>query len=387
MLKQSKNNNRNKIAVVRGMDVRQSQAEFASFFKKIEPVFIGNLDHEIKQYLSEKRTQWVDLPLKPSFIIDYAKLLKGKVTHQSLFDFEDKALRNAVNQATFIEIYEPYFPYSNQLANLAKERGIPLITEIWTSFPNHPANFIPPYSFYVKNVIKKTDLFILRSKKAFSYLEPFKIPPDKKVLIYPGVDLEKFKPVKKRSGKVAILFVGVLSKHKGLDDILSIFPRLAQKYKGEVELVVCGVGPLKKEILKLKKILPIKYLGQVPHSQLQNVFREADIFCGPSKEYSSFGIKRWEEFVGQTFIEAMASGLPIVSTQCGGIPEIIGGDNILIKEGDREKLFSGIDNFIKDKSLRKKIGVLNRKRAERLFDLKKQVELTEKIIINKFYRD
>lgn len=378
---------KNRIGIIRGLDTRFTNAEFAARFKKFEPIFIGNLNREIEGYLKREKVKYINLPLKNRFFFDPVKLLLGKSTHQSWLTFEARAFENALRMVDIVEIYEPYFFDSAQVASLAHKINIPVVTEIWTSFSNHPANFIPPYSFNVKNVIKKTDLFILRCKKALSYLEPFNIPNSKKVVIYHGVDLKKFYPVKtrKKDEKTRILFVGQLVKHKGLDDILAIFEILSGKYKKKLELLICGQGFLKNQVLKMSKYLPIKFFGQVSHQDIPAIYRQADIFCGPSKEYFSFGIKRGEEFVGYTFMEAMASGLPIVTSDSGGIPEIVGEDNLIIHAGDRDGLNEALEKLIENEVKRTEIGNKNRKRAERLFDLKKQVNLTEETIFNKFF--
>ncbi len=380
-------NKRLKMAVVRGIDVRIPQAEFASCFKSIDTAFVADdisFSKELKDMLNNK-IPYIAVPQAYAYLFDPVKLVLGKQTHQSWVSFEQQALDNALRDFDLLEIYEPYFFYSAQVAKLAKKKRIPLITEIWTSFPNHPANFVPPYSLNTKEVIAQTDLFILRSKKALSYLEPFNIPERRKVVIYSGVNLKRFFPRKvKKDEKIRILFVGVLAIHKGLDDLLAVFPRLVEKYKDNIELIICGQGALKEEVIKMSKEYPISYYGYVSNFILPDVYRNSDIFCGPSKEFSSFGIKRWEEFVGYTFMEALASGLPIVSTYCGGISEVVGESNYLVKQGDRKALLDKLQFYIEDREECLLAGKRNRERAERLFDIEKQTLLTEELILRYF---
>lgn len=380
MLKQSKN----KIAIVRGLDVRLTQAEFAAQFKSFKPRFIGDLTEEIKRYLKKEKVDCVDLPVKKRYLIDPVKAFFGRRSHQSWLEFDPSALEKALEGIDIVEIYEPYFFYSAQTARFAKKKNIPLVTEIWTSFPAHPARFVPPYSFNVREVMDNTDLFILRSKKALSYLNPFNIPSDKQKVIYHGVNLKRFFPAAKQHGKkIKALFVGVLCESKGLGDLLGVFPQLLNEHQ-HLELMICGSGPMEDEVKKLSRKLPIKYFGQVSHADIPGLYRQADLFVGPSKEYSTLGIKRWEEFVGYTFMEALASGLPIVATRCGGIPEIVGDDNFLTAQGNKQQLFQAIDRLVEDKPKRVALGIQNRKRAEKLFDLFRQVQLTEAVIGNLF---
>jgi len=346
----------------------------------------GDLDIEMKTFLKKEKIDYFDLPLKKKFIIDPVKLIKGKTTHQSWVYFDQKKLNDALKDIDLIEIYEPYFFYSKQVALIAHKNNIPLITEIWTSFPEHLARFVPPYSFNVKKVIEYSDLFILGSKKAVSYLKPFNISDDKKIVIYPGVNLKRFYPSKKHkvNSKITILFVGVLSVHKGLDDLLCVFEKLVKKYPNRLELIICGRGKMKREVIEETNLLPVKYLGQVSHLKIPEIYRKADIFCGPSKDYSILGIKRWEEFVGYTLLEAMASGLAVVASDSGAIPEIVGKNNLIIKKGDRNMLYKALNRLILNRNLSLKIGKLNRKRAIKLFDIKKQIIREEKEMIKHF---
>lgn len=378
---------RKKIAILRTLGVRLTQAELAASFQRLQPVLIGDLTPEIKAFAKKKRLNFVNLPLKPVYSIDPVRLFLGRTSHQSWLKFEPKKLKRALEEIDVLEIYETYFFYCQQVAEIAKKSQKPLVTEIWTSFPEHPARFVPPYCFNVKRTIEQTNLFILRSHRALNYLQPFKVPERKKVVIYHGVNLKRFHPKqRKQDDKVRILFVGALNSNKGLDDVLVIWPRLVKKSKKKIELWVCGKGEMKNEVLKLAKELPIKFWGWVSHEKMGKIYQQADIFCGPSKDLFFLGVKRNEEFVGYVFMEAMASGLPIVATVCGGIPEVVGKNNFLVRQGNQRRLLKALFELIHDKKARDEIGAKNRKRAEKLFDLKKQVELTEKIILKRFFK-
>jgi glycosyltransferase involved in cell wall biosynthesis len=325
--------------------------------------------------------------MEPVWYVDPVKTILGRRTHQSWLHFNPKAINDALLGADIVEIYEPYFFDSKQVAGLANKKGIIVITEIWTSFPNHPANFIPPYSLNVRSVIKNTDLFLVRSKRALSYLVQFNVPSKKIAVIYHGVNLKRFFPKRKKesSNKVIILFVGALRKSKGIGDLLTVSARLKKEFKGGTELVICGKGPLESEVKQHAQDKLVKYLGYVQHEAIPSIYQRSDIFCGPSKDIYSFGLKRWEEFVGYTFMEAMACALPIVTTDCGGVPEVVGKDNMMITQGNIEQLYKALRELISNKEKRLQIGAKNRKRAEKLFNLRNQVLKTEKEIIKRFF--
>lgn len=380
----SKNLNLPRLAIIRALDLRIIQAEYASFFVKLKPSFISNYSREIDSFLKKRKTRYIYLKLKPSHLLEPVSFFKGQISHQSPMDFEDKSLLAVLARHDVLQIQEPFFLYSGQVAKMAEKLDKPLIITPFTSF-NHPSSFIPPYSTSVKNSVSRSDLFILRTKKVEDYLGRFKIPDSKKVLIYHGVNLKRFYPRQKTdTGVVKILFVGQMNESKGLDDLLAIFPKLIKEVRTKPELIICGRGGLERKVEALAEKYPIKYLGNVSNLNLPKIYRLADIFCGPSKTVYSFGIKRWEENFGFVFAESMASGLPIVTTDCGAIKEVVGEGNFVNKERDQKALFLSLFQLIQDSKLRRKMGLANRFRSEKLFDMRRQIEKEEQETVRRF---
>ncbi len=371
------------IGIFRAIDVRVPHIEFTAAFKHLNAALITHISAELQKAVHEHDVKVYDIPLKPRYFFDPLYPLLKKTDFTPWMQFDSKLLETVSARFDIYEIYEPYFFYSSQIADIASKNWKPLVTEIWTSFSQHPARYIPPYKSLINNVIHKTDLFVLRTERALQYLEPYRIPASKKAVVYHGIDISRFSPSKQPHEKIRILFVGALAKHKGLDDLLAVFPKLVEKYPGKLELVVCGEGPMQEVVQHVSERLPVRYLGNVPNTELPKIYNKSDIYCQPSKDYYLFGIKGGEEFAGYTFMEAMACGLPIISTYCGGIPEIVGEDNYLLNQADKQSLFQTLDLLIRNKSLRNETGIKNRERAEALFDISKQTEKLERLILEK----
>ncbi len=226
-------------------------------------------------------------------------------------------------------------------------------------------------------------MFILRTQKAADYLRSLGADESKMKVVYIGLDLSKFKMANQDTEKVRILFVGELVESKGIEDLLRVFSRLVGKYLN-LELWVVGKGKLVNRVVASSKELPVKYLGYLPGFELPKIYQKCQIFCLPSKTIKYFRVKWIEEMFGYVLVEAMASGLPIVSTYCGAISEVVGGSNMLVTQGDEDNLFKALSSLVSDRAARVKIGMANRNRAEDKYNLDRQVikqsELIERIV-------
>lgn len=373
-----------KLAIIRSLDLRIVHAEHVTYYKNIIPTFISNYEKEINKFLKKEKTKYINLNLSSPLLFDPIKLLFNGPVHQSWLHFDEKGLEKAIKNLDIYQIQEPFFLYSGQVAKLAKKFNKPLIMAPFTCF-NHPSTIIPPYSLSVKKSINETDLFMMRSKKVNEYLSRFNIPDNKKVLVYHGVNTKRFSPSDLKENEVIkILFVGILHESKGLKDLLEIFPSLVKESNKKIELVICGSGPLEDRVKHMAKYLPIKFLGQVSNLNLPKVYRSVDIFCGPSKDWYTLGMIRWKESFGFVFVEAMASGLPIVTNNCGAIAEIVGNDNLINVQNDKNALRKSLLELISNNKERLILGQKNRLRALKMFDMEQQVKKEEKEITSHF---
>ncbi|HZG60890.1 MAG TPA: glycosyltransferase family 4 protein, partial [Anoxybacillus sp.] len=199
--------------------------------------------------------------------------------------------------------------------------------------------------------------------------------------IYSGVDTERFLPgnhpkmqkirneIRKAHGlerKTVILFAGRLSNNKGVDRLIRALPDLSKKFK-DLALVIVGskwfsqndVTDYVAYVRALAKKLPIPVVttGFVSPGEIQNWFAAADLFVCTSQ---------WQEPLARVHYEAMAAGLPIVTTARGGNPEVIlSGENGLVveKPEDPSDFAEKITQILSDKSLMKRMGERGRELA------------------------
>lgn len=142
--------------------------------------------------------------------------------------------------------------------------------------------------------------------------------------------------LKRASEKTAVLrigYLGRLTEEKGLRDLVEAFKLL----KIPAELVIAGNGDLKEW---LGTVPGCRYLGVIPHNQAHLFYENIDLLVLPSRT-TPF----WKEQFGRVIVEAIASGKPVVGSNSGAIPEVLGkiGLETVFRESDPADLAQKIE--------------------------------------------
>jgi len=140
--------------------------------------------------------------------------------------------------------------------------------------------------------------------------------------------------------------------------------RAAKDIKGEVFIV--GDGPEKQYLQTLinrKKLQNVHLIGYLTGQDLIEFYYRADVFVAPSV---------WEEPMGFTILEAMASKTPVIATRRGGIPMLVkhGYNGLFVKVRNSKEIASACNKLLEDDELRKKLGENARKTVEEKFTWK-----------------
>lgn len=230
---------------------------------------------------------------------------------------------------------------------------------------------------YLKPVFQEMDYFIAMSQDMRKDLVTLGCLSDKIIVHYYGTDTRRFAYPEREyidKDEVIILACGTLEIKKAQHLILQALRLVEQRKMANrrfrVEFI--GDGPmrlsLEKQVAEYGWQDRVTFFGHIPHHEdrLIQTYRQADIFSLPS-----ITVKGDKEGIPGTIIEAMACGLPVISTYHAGIPEIIksGQDGILVQEGDVEALSQAFADLINDVSLREKLGRSAAKRAVNELDL------------------
>jgi glycosyltransferase involved in cell wall biosynthesis len=229
-----------------------------------------------------------------------------------------------------------------------------------------------------KKLMKRADALIAVSQYTKKELTEFYSTSEEKIhVIYNGVDVEKFKPpirskadLRRELGLATdrrmILFVGRLYSRKGLPTLLQAARTVAKDFQ-KAQFVVSG-GGFKQNEEKLRKLArqhgiedKVSFVGYFPDEKLPDLYAAADIFVLPAM-YENFPF---------AILEAQSTGLPVVSTRVGGIPELIIDNHtgLLVDPGDHEQLADAIMKLLQDSSFAQELGRKARQVIEEKFAL------------------
>jgi rhamnosyl/mannosyltransferase len=214
------------------------------------------------------------------------------------------------------------------------------------------------YRPLMSRVLRSVDRIIVATPnylESSPTLQPFR---DKCRIVPYGIDQRPFlsadpaavQALRRRfGGGPLLLFVGVLRYYKGLDYLLEAMPRIAAK------LLIVGDGPMVTELHDQAQALGVTdrvvFVGRVSDEALPSYYGAADLFVLPASERS--------EAFGLVLVEAMSSGLPLVSTELGTGTSYVnrhGESGLVVPPKDSMALAEAINRLLADEMLRHRLA-------------------------------
>lgn len=176
-----------------------------------------------------------------------------------------------------------------------------------------------------------------------------------------GVDLNAFK--QRSSPRVSgrtIGFVGRMLPGKGLNVLADALKQIRNE---DWQLLVVGDGSERETFTSQLRDAGLlnrtKFTGAVSYEMTPEYFQEIDVLVIPTQTTA-----RIREQFGRVIVEAMASGVPVIGSTCGAIPEVIGDSGLVVPEGDGGLLAKAILRLLEDDELRLRFTSVGRKRVE-----------------------
>ncbi len=226
----------------------------------------------------------------------------------------------------------------------------------------------------LRDVFERVDLIHCVSDDMRATVEGYGAPTAKILVNRPAIQVADFAPLSERrndhDGPFRLVSIGRLHWYKGLDDALRSVAGLRARGH-DVDYRIVGEGPEREKLEFLRRELDLEDSVNLLGTQNQDAIRDhlawADALLLPSLS----------EGISNAALEAMASGLPVISTDCGGMTEVItdGEDGFVVHVGDTEALAERLAALATDPDLRHRIGAAAAARAATEFDLSRQIRV------------
>ena len=249
--------------------------------------------------------------------------------------------------------------------------------EIVTTFRGYDiSSYISERSEHIYDALfKKGNLFLCVSNQIKGTLINLGCEERRIIVHRSGVHINKFcvrLRHSKTAGKLRLLTVARLVEKKGVQYGIQAVAKVLKKYPN-IEYKIVGDGRLKKTlhglIADLKVCDNVKLLGWQRQEEVVELLREADILLAPSVTSQSGD----SEGIPGAIVEALACGLPVLSTRHSGIPEVIqdGESGLLVPERDTDALAAKLEYLIEHSELWPEMGRKGRAYVEEHYDIDK----------------
>ena len=279
-----------------------------------------------------------------------------------------KPLAVARQRPDIVHLHAPY--PQGELSAWLFQRDVPIVMT-WHSDVLRQKVALQFYAPLLRRVLNATKRIIATSP-AYVNSSPWLQNVRHKCKVIPlGVDARLFRlPAKLPAGPPTLLFVGKLRHYKGLDVLLRAMSDLP-----EARLVIVGDGPLRTEWEALAGQLGlaarVSFLGEVDDARLPAIYRQAHVFVLPS-------VNRAEAF-GTVLLEAMASGLPCVTSELGtGTSWVVqdGQTGLVVAPQNVAALSSAISVLLEEPARAAAMGRAARRRVEAEFTESTMIDRT-----------
>lgn len=212
---------------------------------------------------------------------------------------------------------------------------------------------------------------LANSRNTARMIEELGVPASRIHVVYPGVDVQRFRPdvdgsaLRARhapAGGVVLLSVGRLQRRKGHDLAIEALARLDQALP--ITYLIAGDGAERARLEELAAQLGqqhrVRFLGEVAADDLPRYYAACDIFVLPNREADND-----VEGFGIVFLEAAATGRPTIGGRSGGVPEAVADQvtGVLVGGTDADELAAAILQLVASQELRRAMGAAGRARA------------------------
>jgi len=251
---------------------------------------------------------------------------------------------------------EPYNLATYRALRAGQRLGAKTLFFSWQNLSRH---YPPPFGWLEQYVYAHADAAIAGTQAAAAVLHGKGYDGELAVIPQFGVDPEVFAPRPSREERpFTIGYAGRLVAEKGLRVLLEALGMVQAPWR----LAIRGAGPLREEIMRwfARRSLAsqLDFADQVPSAEMPAFLNGLDLLVLPSLSRPN-----WQEQFGRVLVEAMACEVPVVGSDSGEIPEVLGDGGLTFSEGRAEALAGRITELRLDPARRRSLGRAGRQRV------------------------
>lgn len=263
---------------------------------------------------------------------------------------------------------EPYVLAAAQVARLAP-RPTPVV---YATFQNLSKPYPPPFAAFERRSLERAAGWIAFGRTVEETLaarDGYRRIPHR--TIPPGVDVDRFRPDRGSGAAIrrdigwpedaqVVGYLGRFATQKGIADLCDGLDRM----KSSWHALFVGGGQLQSMLERFGRKHPgrVHIANGVGHGDVPRWLNAMTILCAPSRTTPA-----WREQFGRMLIEAMSCGVPVVATDSGEMPHVLGGAGRIVVERDPAALSAALDALLGDAPARRELGSAGVARARERF--------------------
>lgn len=312
------------------------------------------IQHTLRVYSVERSRRWPHM-IVPASMVDR---LSG-------FRFSPLALWQALGQARPHLVQVDEEPSSVALLEVLLLKQVLGFRAIFFTWENLLARYPPPFGLVRRLALRLADGAIAGNDEAATLLRRAGFQKPTAVIPQLGVDSDRFAP--KRADEIrhsleltsfTVGYMGRLVPEKGVMLLLDALGKL----DGTWQWLIIGRGPLQPKLEQQAQqqgmAERMRWVDTVPHQEVPRYLNAMDVLVLPSQS-----APRWKEQFGHVLVEAMACGVPVVGSDSGAIPEVVGDAGLIFPEGRADVLTQHLRRLREDDTLRQTLAQRGRERV------------------------
>jgi glycosyltransferase involved in cell wall biosynthesis len=219
-------------------------------------------------------------------------------------------------------------------------------------------NIAADFAFAAQILVRADAVIAISEHTRRDALRVLRLKPEKVHTIHPGVAAAYFQqPAPETQPRPYVLYTGAVEPRKNLDRLLDAWLAMPREYRRAFELRIAGPTGWRAESTeaRMEAAEGVRRLGYVPEAQLPELFRRASLFVYPSL-YEGFGLP---------VAQAMASGVPVITSHVSSLPEVAGDAAEYVNPRSTVDLAAALRRLLDDPARRASLGAAGRERAAR----------------------